>query len=326
MAKSQNNKNKLVVLIPAYNEAATITSVINSIPKRLAGVSQIKTIVIDDGSTDRTAALAKRAGAEVITHHHNQGVGQALQSGLEAALKQKADYVVNIDADGQFAPINIRQLLQPLSQAKADVTVASRFLNSELTPPMPRTKYYGNRLLSWLMSAILRQRLTDVTCGFRAYNRQALLKLQLFGRFTYTQEMFISLAKNNLTVQEVALPVLPTKRPNGESRVVTSLFSYTWRVVLIVLRALRDYKPAIFFGLPAAGLFLLGTLAGTFTLWHYLSVGSITPYKSLAIIALFALLASLLLILVALLADMFDRMRILQERIIYHQRQSYYEK
>lgn len=317
---------KLVILIPAYNEAKTIASVIHALPKRLAKIKEVKVIVVDDGSTDKTAIVAKRAGAEVISHQQNLGVGQALQTGLEAALQARADYVVNIDADGQFLAQDIRQLLQPLQQGKAEVVVASRFLDKSMTPKMPWVKYWGNRFLSWLLSLLLRQHLTDVTCGFRAYTREAVLRIHLFGKFTYTQEMFIMLAKQNLAFTERAVKVLPTKREDGQSRVVTSILDYSWQVLLILVRSLRDYKPVIFFGAPALFLFVLGMISGGFTLSHYLQSGEITPFKSLGVLALFCWLGSLLLTLFALIADMFDRLRTLQERSLYYQRKQYYEQ
>lgn len=318
--------SRLVILIPAWNEEETIADVIKSIPKRIAGVKSMPVVVIDDGSQDQTAKQAQKAGATVVSHPVNLGVGQALQTGFEKALELDADWVVNIDADGQFQPTHIRELLAPLQKREAAVCVASRFLDQSLTPPMPPVKYWGNRLLSKLLGLVLGLELTDVTCGFRAYTREAVLRLQLFGKFTYTQEMFISLAKNNLVVKEVAVEVLPTKRANGESRVVASVFDYTWRVLLILVRALRDYKPVLFFGFPGLFLFLLGLLSGGFTLLHYWRVGEITPYKSLGLLGLFSWAGSLLLFLFALLADMFDRLRTLEERNLYYQRRRYYQQ
>ncbi len=317
---------KLVILIPAYNEKVTLLSVIKSIPKRFPDVSTIEIIVIDDGSTDNTAEIAKKAGATVLSHQTNLGVGQALQTGLEAALKAKADYVVNIDADGQFSPKDISKLLAPILKNQAQVVTASRFLKPEWTPAMPQSKYWGNKFMAWFLSQILRQKITDATCGFRAYTREAILRMQLFGRYTYTQEMFLQFKRQHLPFTEVAVKVLPTKRPGGESHVVSSLGHYIFQASIILLRSLRDYRPFHFFGLPGLLLAMIGTAAGLFTVIHYLQVGEITPYKSLGFIALFAWLGALLLFLVALIADMLDRIRSQQEKILYYLRQRQFDQ
>lgn len=321
-----NSKHKLVVLIPAYNEATTIFAVIEAIPKRIAGISKTEIIVIDDGSTDLTANLAAKAGAKVVSHPRNLGVGQAMRTGLEAALAAQADFIVNLDADGQFHPRDLRLLLKPLISGTHQVMIASRFLDHQLTPDMPAVKYWGNRFLAWFFSWLLGQNITDVTCGFRAFTREAVMRLELFGRYTYTQEMFLQFARQNLAFGEVPVAVQPTKRPGGQSHVVGNVGHYLFQVSVILIRSLRDYKPFHFFGLPAAALGLLGLITGLFTLIHYLQVGEITPYKSLGVIALFAWLGSLLLFVFALLADMLDRIKTHQSNTLYYVRQLYFSK
>lgn len=313
-------RKKLVILIPAYNEASTIAEVIRQVPARLAGIAQHEVLVIDDGSTDQTARVARRAGATVISHPFNLGVGQAMQTGLEAALQAGADYIVNIDADGQFRPPDIRSLLQPLTSHQAEIVTASRFLDPELTPPMPAIKYWGNRFMAWFLSRLLKRPITDATCGFRAFSREAVLRLELFGRYTYTQEMFLQFVRQNLAFVEVPIEVLPTQRPGGKSHVVSNVSHYIFQVAVIMLRSLRDYKPFHFFGLPALALAVAGTMGGIFTLFHYLQFGEITPYKSLGFLALFAWLGALLLFVFALLADMLDRLRTQQGKTLYYLR------
>jgi len=323
---SRRSGKKLIILIPAYNEATTITKVIEAIPESFVGIKTLQIIVIDDGSTDTTAKLAKQSGAKVLSHTTNFGVGQALQTGLEAALQAQADYVVNIDADGQFSPSDIQKLLKPLLAQEAEVVTGSRFLKANWTPPMDTSKYWGNRFMAWFLSQILHQKITDATCGFRAFTREAILRMQLFGRYTYTQEMFLQFRRQRLTFQEVAVRVRPTLRPGGKSHVVSSLSHYIFQASIILLRSLRDYRPFHFFGLPGLFLALIGTVSGGFTLFHYLQAGEITPYKSLGFIALFAWLGALLLFLVALIADMLDRIRSQQEKILYYLRQDRFNR
>ena len=311
----------LLVLIPAYNEATTIREVIREIRRRPPAGVKTKVLVVDDGSTDKTAAISRRAGASVISHPYNLGVGVAMQTGLQAAINLKADLAVNIDADGQFRPQDINLLIKPLLSGRAEVVIGSRFANHRITPPMPSVKYWGNKFLAGFLSWFLHQKISDATCGFRAYSREAILRLQLFGSHTYTQEMFLQLQKHHLRFVEMPVKVLTTKRPGGQSRVVNSLLKYVWQAGLILLRSFRDYHPFAFFGVPALLLGVVGLVAGLFTLIHYLQVGEITPYKSLGFIALFAWLGSLLMFVFALLSDMLDRLRTQQEKIIYYLRQ-----
>lgn len=317
---------KLILLLPAYNEAKTLGAVLDSLPKKLPGVQKIQVLVVNDGSTDKTVQVAQNKKAKVLSLQQNSGVGTAIQVGLEACLQLGADFVVTLDADGQFPVKDIPRLLQPLLTGTAEMSTGTRFLDPRLTPPMPKNKLYGNRFLAWALSRILQRRMTDVSCGFRAYTREALLRLHLFGKFTYTQEMFLQLAKNNLNFVEVPVQVLPTKRPGGKSHVAESVWTYGWKAGIILLRSLRDYKPFVFFGAPAICAFLGGSGAGAFVLLHYLLVGSFTPFKAVGFAALFALLGGLLLAVFALLADMLDRQRQQQDKILYLLRKQEYGK
>lgn len=317
---------KLIILLPAYNEASTIGAVLDSLPKKVIGIQRVVTLVVDDGSTDRTAQIAKRHKAKLLSLKRNSGVGNAMQAGLEAALQLGADFVVTMDADGQFRPTDILKLLRPLLNQEAEMATGTRFANARLTPKMPKSKYYGNKFLAWCLSQILQRELTDVSCGFRAYTREALLRLHLFGRFTYTQEMFLQLAKHNLEFVEVPVLVQATKRPGGKSHVAENVLAYGWKAGIILLRSLRDYKPFLFFGAPALAAILFGTLAGGFVLLHYFFVGSFTPHKALGFTALFSLLGGTLLGVFALMADMLDRQRQQQDKILYHLRKQEYGK
>jgi glycosyltransferase involved in cell wall biosynthesis len=315
---------KLVVVIPAFNEEKTIKKVIKQVPTKIKGVGKIEIMVIDDGSTDRTITLAKQAGAKVFSHPYNKGVGAAFQTGIEAALQAKADLVVNMDGDGQFDPQDIPQLINPILEGKAEFVTASRFLKKEYWPKMPWVKFWGNRLMVWLINFITKGHHTDVSCGFRAYSREAILRLNLFGSFTYTQETFIDLSQKEIKGLEVALRVRG-KRQYGQSKVARNLWSYTVNTLAIIIRALRDYKPLKFFGLISGVLFLISIGAGGFVLYHWIKTGEITPNKSIAIGALFLMTFSFLLMILALIADMLGRNRDILERILYYKKVDYYQ-
>ena len=197
---------KLVILIPAYNEVEVIRQVINTLPKNLLGITEIIPLVVDDGSKDDTAAIAAEAGAIVVRHPYNHGLGKAFSTGLTKALELGADVLVNIDADGQFNPNDIQALLDPILSGRADFVSGDRFskIDGSLVHPeyMSRIKFWGNQRMSALVSMLARRRFVDVSCGFRAYSREAMLRLNLTGSFTYTQESFLDLANKGLAIED----------------------------------------------------------------------------------------------------------------------------
>src|SRR5215203_3724038 len=178
---------RLLVMMPALDEEATLADVLARIPRIIPGVDAVDVLVIDDGSTDRTVSIATGLGASVKSHGQNLGVGAALQTGLEEAIRRGVDIAVNIDADGQFAPEDIARLVVPVLEGTADMVTASRFKDPALVPVMPWTKRVGNAGMARIVSFLVGRRFHDVSCGFRAYSREALLHLVLLGRFTYTQ-------------------------------------------------------------------------------------------------------------------------------------------
>src|SRR5439155_25516983 len=261
---------KLLVTIPALNEEATIAGVIAGVPRKIPGVDEVEVIVVNDGSTDRTAERAAEAGALVVTLHNRPGLGKVFGTGLERAMRRGADIIVNIDGDGQFDPADIAKLVHPILEGEADFVTCSRFADPALRPTMPPVKYYGNRavtsIINWVCGGT---NFTDVSCGFRAFNREAAYRMTLFGRFTYTQECFIDLFSKGVRIVEVPLQVRGV-REHGQSRVASNLWKYATSSLPIILRAMRDIQPLKFFGGSAAILGLLGALIGGFVSVLYL--------------------------------------------------------
>ncbi len=308
---------KLVVLLPALNEEATIADVIQRIPRDIEGVGEIEIIVIDDGSTDATADLARQNGAEVRSHSHNRGVGAAFATGVRAALEAGADVVVNMDADGQFDPADIPVLLRPILFGNADFVSCSRFANPKFHPVMPWIKKWGNRVMTRLINRLAwGSHFTDVSCGFRAYTRDTLLRLNLMGEFTYTQETFLNLAAQRIDMIEVPLRILGT-RPHGKSRVAASIPRYVMHTLPIILRTLRDLRPLLFFGTIAAVVLFVGLALGAFVFWHWLATGYTSPYKSVLIGSAVGIVLGFLLGILALIADMMKRQSHLLEELLY---------
>jgi hypothetical protein len=248
---------RLLVVIPALNEAPTIASVIGAIPSQIPGVCEIDVVVVDDGSSDATAQEAERAGARVLRHSTPRGVGAAFHTALGHGIEHGADLIASIDADGQFDPADLPALIEPVVSGRADFVTGSRFVDPALVPEMPALKLWGNRVLSRLISRLAGQTLHDVSCGMRCFGRRAALGLHPMGRFTYTQEVLLNLAFQQLRLQEVPIRVRG-EREFGESRVASSLWRYALRSSGIILRCYRDYFPMRFFGGLAAVLAIPG--------------------------------------------------------------------
>lgn len=315
---------KLVVILSAFNEVATVAEVVNRIPRTLAGVDTTEVIVVDDGSTDQTVPAARSAGARVISHGKNRGVGVAFRTGIAHALKHGADFIVHLDADGQFNPADITHLLNPLFEERADIATCTRFANGALPKNMPPIKVWGNRRLTALVNWLTGERFTDVSCGFRALTREAALRLTLFGRFTYTQEMFIDAVAKDLRIMEVPLPVR-SERAAGSSRVYANAWNYAARSAAILFRSFRDHSPLRVFGSAAATVGGLGVAVAAFVLAHWLRTGQTFPYRSLVVLSGVLILLSAFFATVALLADMLKRQRKLLEELLYHERSRTYD-
>jgi len=320
---SEQTATKLVIIIPALNEQYTIVDVIDNIPRQIAGIDVIDVVVIDDGSTDKTAKLASAANAHVVHHPRPLGVGAAFHTGLSCALERGADIIVNIDGDGQFNPHDIPELIAPIVQGKAWFVTCTRFAKPDFIPDMPVIKRWGNKWMVYLINFITSQRFTDVSCGFRAYTRDAALRLILFGHFTYTQESLIDLAQKGIPITEVPLKVRG-RRQHGRSRVADNLWRYGIKSASIIFRAARDYHPLTFFGLPGLLVFLLGVVGGVFLLIHWLNTGQTYPYRSLVQVSGIFIIVGVLLGFLAMLADMQHRNRLLIEKIVYLARKKAY--
>jgi len=310
---------KLVVQLPALNEEATIAQVLAEIPDHIPGITEIVKLVVNDGSTDRTAELARAGGAIVISHERPRGVGAAFKSGVERAGELNADIIVTIDSDGQFNPKDIPTVIQPIIDGEADFTTASRFLDPELVPEMPKSKLWGNAFVARWVSGLIGKTFRDVSCGFRAYGKNAYLRLVLMGEFTYTHETFLCLAFARMRMQEVPI-VVQGVRSHGDSRVANNLFKYGWRTANIIWRAYRDYKPLRFFGALAALSAFIGLCCGAFLLWWKWKSGGFFPHKWAGFASAFFFFIGLTLFIVGVLAEMLDRIRFINEEALYRVR------
>lgn len=315
---------KLVVTIPAQNEEKTIARVVTGVPRSLPGIDEIEVLVLDDESTDRTAELAAEAGAGVITVYGRPGLGKLFQAGVEAAMRRGADLLVNIDGDGQFDPADIARLIEPLLADEADFVTCSRFKNAEFRPHMPAMKYWGNWAVVKIVNAICGgSRFTDVSCGFRAFSRDALYRMTLFGKYTYTQECFIDLFAKGVRILEVPLRVRGV-REHGQSRVASSIWRYATNTGPIILRAMRDIRPLKFFGLIGLVLFVLALVAISPVVGNYIATKKTHPFQSLITVSGVLVTLAFVMGVLALLADMMARHRRITEELLFLARKRIY--
>jgi len=315
---------RLIVNIPAYNEEKTIGEVIKKIPRHIEGFSEVKVQVIDDGSTDRTVEVAKEAGADIVTSHvRNRGVGAAFRTAIESALEHRADVFVNIDADGQFPASDIPKFTELIVSGKADMAVASRF-GIKSAKNMPWIKNFLNRLAAKIIGKFLRYEIDDLTCGFRALNREAMLRLNLVYRFTYTQETIIDAISKNLVVKWV--PVKVTYFESRESKVVKSVSKFIFQSFMIILRTVRDARPLMFFGIPGVVLIAVALAIGIAFLEYYFIHFKVSPFRTWLMLGGILLLVGVQLLVFALIADMIRSNRKLTEDQMYFLKKEKYKR
>lgn len=307
---------RLLVILPALNEAATIEAVVGRIPRDIPGIDSVEVLVVDDGSSDDTVGLARGAGASVISHDRNRGVGAAMQTGLDEAVRRQVSFAVNIDSDGQFAPEDIPKLLAPLIEGQTDFATASRFKDPKLVPDMPLVKRFGNWGMARMVSNIVGQRFDDVSCGFRAYTREALLQLVLSGAFTYTQEMLLVLGQKGLRMLEVPM-VVRGVREHGKSRVASNLFRYASRTSKIIFSCVRDFSPGSFFNAAALILSVLASGFFAFFVVHRIVAGMFSPHIWAGFTSAFLFGLAFMIFALGQVAAMVARIRRIQDRELY---------
>lgn len=312
---------KLAVVSICKNEAKTIEELIRRVPKKIKGIQSIEVIVINDGSTDDTAKLAKKSGATVYGDDHSKGLAFRFREAADIVLKNNFDIMVNIDGDLQFSPEDIPRFVTPIVDNEADFVAADRFTNpatGERRKPanMPFVKYHGNKVGAWVVGKLSDEKFRDVTCGFRAYNQNALYALNINGSHTYTQESFQLLAARKMRIK--ALPVEVKYFKDRKSRVVTSIPKYMLISLTNILRAFRDFAPLRFFILVGLIPFILGLACLIFLAVYWLIIHQFTPYKFMGFAGLYLVTLGIFFWALGLVADM-------QVRVLNNQEKTYEE-
>ena len=323
--EQRTNGLRVLVVIPCLNEEKTVGRVVEAVPRSIPGVAEIDIVVMDDGSTDETAARAREAGAEVVRHSSNLGLGVTFREACGVALSKRADVMVHIDGDGQFEASDIPKLVAPVVNDKADMVTASRFLDRDLVPEMPRVKLWGNRGVAFIVGLLTGEHFKDVSCGFRAFSREALLRMNLFGGFTYTQECFLDLVFKGMRILEVPVAVRGV-REFGKSRMASSIPRYAVQSLKIMLRAFISYRPLRLFFWVACLFMVPGFALLVFLLNHYIQTGAFSPHIWSGFTGGSLCFLGFSTLVTGLVGDMLVRIRMNQEEMLYWLKRSRLER
>lgn len=260
-------KPTLFVTIPAYNEADSISQVIQAIPQRIKGIKTITILVWDDGSNDQTADTARSAGADDVHQHPvNLGLATTFYHLMKEALKRGADIVVNLDADGQYDPSEIELLIKPILDSKADIVTGDRQVATR--KHMPKIKQWGNYLGSFVVRHLTGLNINDASCGFRAYSKNALEKLHRFSSHTYTHETLIQAAHKKLRVSQV--PVSFDPREHGQSRLIKNVWSHMRKAGNTIIHTILHYRAFTYLTHLGSLIILLGVSGiGRFVYYYF---------------------------------------------------------
>ncbi|HUP47303.1 MAG TPA: glycosyltransferase family 2 protein, partial [Thermoanaerobaculia bacterium] len=302
---------KLIIQIPAYNEETTIAQTLRDIPKRIEGVTSIETLVIDDGSLDKTLEAARKAGAtHVVQLKTHRGLSSAFVAGIDASLRLGADVIVNTDADNQYNAADIARLISPIVKGTAEVVIGDR--NVSDSPHMSPLKRMLQRMGSWAVGMASGVSIADATSGFRAFSREAALQINVFNPFTYTLETIIQSGNRNLGVQSVAVRTNPPTRP---SRLYRGIGTYLRKSIITIFRIHTLYRPLKTFFAIGTLLLVAGVAIGARFLWHFAQGEGGGHVQSLILAAVF-LITGFHTWLIALLADLIAVNRRLSEDVL----------
>lgn len=288
----------IAVTIPAYNEEKTIGSLISKIHRVMkSNKYRYSILVVDDGSKDKTAETAKKAGAIVYSHPKNYGLADCFRTEIEKCLKQKADIIVHIDADFQYKPEEIPKLIREIKNGY-ELVLGSRFKGK--IEYMPAIKKLGNMAFSKAVSQITDLQISDAQTGFRAFTRKVAEDIAITSNHTYTQEQIIRAVKQKFRIKEV--PIYFAKR-DGKSRLITNPFGYAIRAWINIIRIYRDHEPLKFFGFIGTCVFGLGFLIGLYLIYLHFTTG-IVGHFALIMLDILILTIGLQILIFGFIADM----------------------
>ena len=304
------SKKKLIIQIPCYNEEGALAVTLDALPRNVEGFSEVEWLIIDDGSTDKTIAVAKLNGVDhIVTLPQHQGLAHAFKAGLEASIRAGADIIVNTDADNQYNAEDIPRLVAPILQGDAEFVIGARPIQ-EIQHFSP-VKKLMQRLGSWFIRWVSNTNIPDAPSGFRAMSRSAAQQLNIFSNYTYTLETIIQAGQKNMGITSVDISVNQDLRP---SRLVTSMIGYMARSVVTAIRIFITYRPLRFFVSLGAICFSAGVIVGLRFMVFYFSGAGSGHIQSLILGAVLILIGFQLFV-VGIVADLIAVNRKLLEKI-----------
>jgi glycosyltransferase involved in cell wall biosynthesis len=314
---------RLIIQIPCFNEEATLPQTIRNLPHHIEGVDCIETLVIDDGSTDRTAEVAHRLHVDHIVHHTtNKGLAAAFQSGLNASLELGADVVVNTDADNQYPGNMIAALIQPILAAQADVVIGDR--QTDQLRHFSASKKLFQRIGSGVVRYVSGTDVPDAPCGFRAFSREAALRLNVMTTYTYTLETIIQAGKKNLKIAHIPITANAEQRP---SRLMRSSTHYILRSSSTILRLFMLHEPLRTFTYLSLPFFLMGGIFWVrFLVLMVLDEAGRGAHVQSIIVGAASIIIGFLIFLFGLIGDMIAINRRLHEEILYYLKRGTFSK
>ena len=303
---------KLVIQIPCLNEAATLPATLRDLPKEIPDVDVIEVLIIDDGSNDGTSDVAKAHGVHhIVRFRANKGLAAAFAAGIDTSLKLGADYIVNTDADNQYSGQDVSTLLSPLIRGEADVVIGDR--NVRTLQHMPWLKRWLQLVGSWVVRQVSNTRVPDTTSGFRAYTREAALRLTIVSDFSYTLESIIQAGKQRMAIAHV--PVA-TNKITRQSRLFGNVFAYIRQSAATVVRIYAMYEPLKIFTTTGLVFFSVGLLISLRFLYYYFNGEGQGHLQSLILSAVL-MIVGFQVLLIGLLADVISASRKLTEEVLY---------
>ncbi len=312
---------KLIIQIPCYNEAETLEVALNDLPKHIEGIDEIEYLIINDGSKDNTVEVARKWGVHyVVDLKRNKGLAKGFMAGLDACLRNGADIIVNTDADNQYCADDIEKLIRPIMEGKTDIVIGERPVDDteHWSPLKKKLQHFG----SWVVRKASKSDIPDAPSGFRAYSREAAMRLNVVNEYTYTLETIVQAGRSKIAMESVPIRTNAELRP---SRLFNSMFGYVKKSMLTILRAFMMYRPLMVFSIIGSVLFLGGLAIGVRFLVFYFG-GSGSGHMQSLILASTLMLLGFQTFIVGLQADIISANRKILEDVQYHVRKLDFDK
>lgn len=312
---------KLIIQIPCYNEAETLEIALNDLPDHIDGIDEIEYLIINDGSRDNTVEVAKNWGVHfVVNFKQNKGLAKGFMAGIDACLRYGADIIVNTDADNQYCGDDIETIVRPILDGKADMVIGERPIDQteHFSPIKKKLQHLG----SWVVRKASHTDIPDAPSGFRAFSREAAMRLNVVNDYTYTLETIVQAGRSKMAIMSVPIRTNPELR---SSRLFHSMWGYVKKSMLTILRAFMWYKPLYCFSLVALIPSLIGLgISIRFLVFYFNGIGN--GHVQSLILACTLLIIGFITFVIGLLADTIAANRRILEDVQYHVRKLEYDR